>query len=308
MLPCQFCGQMSPVDGAGFCTNCRNFRGVPAAPVSGPGYPTTGVPYPTSAPSYGGQQVSSPPYGPVSGGGYPTGYPQPTSYPPAQPVSYPPAQPTAYPAPGAGYAAPGYPATGAPGQPPKQRSPYLIPIVAVSSVVVLLAAAIVAVLLFNGHGKAKPNPPVTQAANGFDQCLVGNWKITQYTAHITFDTVGSVLFTAVDLNETLEIKPDGATVDNYGTASKPTTLHGSGGGHTYQLAIYGTVNFLGHTANNVLSFSDISANGKIKLTIDSKDNSLIDLSVNDDPTPYTCSGKTFTQTTSDFTASASKTS
>jgi hypothetical protein len=317
MEPCQFCGQLAAVDGAGFCTHCRNYRGVPAQPPgqgypTAPGYPASAAPYPTSAPSYGGQ-VSSPPYGPVSGGpvsggGYPTGYP-PAGYQAAPPTSYPPAPTTGYPAPG--YQPAGMPVSapvgvmGTPTGPPKQRSPFLIPIIAVCTVLALLAVSIVVVVLVRHSDKKKP-PAV--ASNGFDQCLVGKWSVTDYTTRISFDNVGEVLFLADDINETLDIKADGSATDDYGTSSKPTTLIGAGGGHTYKISVYGTVTYKMASANGTLTFSDAVPDGKLLLEIDGADSGTTDLSVSNDPTPYTCTSTTFSQQTSDFTATAKKTS
>jgi hypothetical protein len=57
MQPCAVCGGML-VDAAGYCTQCRTFRGVPQQPYT---------PYPTSVPPGYPQQTS--------GGGYPGSYP-----------------------------------------------------------------------------------------------------------------------------------------------------------------------------------------------------------------------------------------
>jgi hypothetical protein len=317
MDPCQFCGQLAAVDGAGFCTNCRNYRGVPAQPPAGyqTGYPASGAPYPSSAPSYGGQ-VSSPPYGPVSGGpvsgapatGYPTGYPQ------AQPTSYPPA-------PATGYQAPGYPQSGVPvsapaglpSGPDKQRNPYLVPIIAVCSVLALLAISIVVVVVLrSGGGKNNPTPPPvadSSAANSdLDQCLVGKWLVTDYTTSISVGSAGDVFFIAEDLNETLDIKADGSVTDNYGTTSQPTILIGSSDSHNYKISVSGTITYKMQSAHGTLTFSNAVANGKIAVEVDGVSAGTEDLSASNDPTPYTCSGNTFRQTTKDFDATAKKTS
>jgi hypothetical protein len=295
MEPCQFCGQYAPVDGAGFCTNCRNFRGTPAAPVSAPGYPT-GDPYasyPTSGPSYGGQ-ASAPPYGqssapPVTGAPYlgPTGYPAtpPTTFPPQ--TSYAPA-----------YAA-------APPPPPTRERGVLVGVFAVCGVILLAVIAIVVVVVVRNGGD-KGGGSTTAA--GFDTCLVGTWRVTSYETHVAFDNVGDVTFTADDLHETIKIERDGSAVDDYGTASNPTVLTGSSGSHDYRIEVFGTVSYKIGSANGVLSFSDAKPSGSLELFIDDASAGSENLDVTNDPTPYTCSGGQFTQTTSDFKASATKTS
>jgi hypothetical protein len=207
-------------------------------------------------------------------------------------------------APGMPVSAPaGYP--GMPPAPQKQRNPFLVPIIAVCSVLALLAVSIVVVVLVRqGGSKDKQNPP---AANGFDQCLVGKWEVTDYTTQISFDSVGEVYFIADDLNETLDIKADGSATDDYGTESKPTVLIGTGGSHTYKISVSGTVTYKMASANGTLTFSDAVPDGKIALEIDGVDSGTTDLGINNDPTPYTCGGDTFTQETSDFSATASKT-
>ncbi len=300
MEPCQFCAQYAPVDTAGFCTNCRNYRGSPAAPVSAPGYPTSG---PTS---YAGQP-SAPPYGQPYGQ---TSAPPVTGVPYQQPTGYPSAPPTGYaPAPPTGYAQPGY----APGPvlmpvstpPPAKERNILVGVFALCGVLLLMVVAIVVIVVVKkGGDDGGSTPPV---ADGFDKCLVGSWRITSYETHVAFDSVGDVAFTADDLHETLKIESDGSAVDDYGTQSNPTKLTGSAGTHTYSIEVYGTVAYKIKSANGVLSFSDAKPDGSLEVFVDDKSIGSQDLDVTNDPTPYTCSGSQFTQTTSDFTTSAVKT-
>ncbi len=301
MEPCQFCGQFAPVDAGGFCTNCRNYRGVATSPVSSPAYPTSGPAYPTSAPSYGGQ-VSAPPYGPTSGPPV-TGAPYSASggY-PAQPYSAPPAyqQPTQYQQP-----APYQPMPAGP-PPTKQRSGYVIPIIALCSVMALLVIGIVVVVLVKHGSKSTGGGGGTTTASGLDKCLVGTWKVSSYETTIPFDNVGSVDFTASSLQEVFTINADGTATDNYGTQDSPTVLIGTSADHDYKINIYGTVTYTIKSANDVLSFSQATADGELELFTDGASSGTIDLKISNDPTPYTCSSTTLTQTTEDFTATATK--
>src|SRR6266508_2135383 len=145
MQPCGVCGGLY-VDAAGSCTTCGTYRG-PAygtpAPTSGPPtsgppmsppYPGSAPPYPASPPPY---QGSAPPY---SG-----------SAPPYQAGTqpYPTAQAGGWPA---------YPA-GAPA-PARTRSPLVIPLLALSAVLLIITAAIVFIaVLRHGSGKEQVTPP-----------------------------------------------------------------------------------------------------------------------------------------------------
>jgi hypothetical protein len=205
----------------------------------------------------------------------------------------------------------GYPVTGVPagapaGPPPKQRSGHVVPIIALCSVMALLVVGIVVVVLVRHNGSAKGGN--NGGNTTIDACLVGTWKATQYTAQIPIDGVGNVEFTATDLNETVVIREDGTATDDYGTKNNPTVLAGTGGGSDYEISLYGTVTYTLRSANGVLSFSDSKADGALEVKIDGTFAGSQDLGVTDDPTPYTCTGSTFTQRTSDFTASASKVS
>lgn len=283
MEPCQFCGQQAAVDGAGFCTNCRNYRGVPA------GQPT----YPTSGPAYGGGQVSAPPYGQPSAPPYP-------QQPPVTgiPYSAPPGYNTAP------YSAP--PAYQAPAPPPK-RSGYVVPIIALCSVVALLVIGIVVVVVVKNHDKGGGGGGNTGlTASGLDKCLVGSWKVTSYETTISFDQVGDVDFTGDDIRETLTIDENGIAEDNYGSESEPTVLSGSSVDHDYTINVYGTVKYTIKSANGVLSFSDATADGELELFIDGDSAGTIALNISSDPTPYTCTSSTLTQQTTDFSAVATR--
>ena len=97
MQPCPVCGSLG-VDAAGYCVQCRTYRGLPGGPTQ-PGAPISGPPgYPTAP-------------------GYPPPLPQPR---PAQPQS----------------------------PPPRNRSPLLVPLIALSSVLVILVATMAANTLY----------------------------------------------------------------------------------------------------------------------------------------------------------------
>src|SRR5205814_1855740 len=137
MQPCEVCGGMG-VDAAGYCTQCRNYRGLPA--------PASGAPY--------GYAPASPP-------GYAAGYAAGYAQPPASPAGY--AQPAQAPTPGyqpapmsgppASYAPTsggGFPpqpayAPGFTPPPPKARS-FTVPLIALSATLVVLVVA-----TMNGH-------------------------------------------------------------------------------------------------------------------------------------------------------------
>jgi len=313
MEPCQYCGQQAPVDPAGFCTNCRNYRGVPAQPVATGGYPPAGdvygAPYPTSGPAYG--QVSGPP---VTGAPYsapPAGYPAGGYPPPSQPYSAPPSygQPTGYPVSGAPTPVSGPAGFGPIGgpivaPPAKQRS-LAVPIIALCSVLALLVIGIVIVGISRSGGH-KGTTGTT--ASGLDRCLVGKWRVTSSTIKVPLEGVGNVDFTLdSSSNYTFTTDEDGQSVDDYGTEENPATFVASDGGTDYQYLVWGTFTYTLRSANGVLSFENGHGDGKYAWVVDGDRQSPYTRSDdNGDPTPYTCTSTTLTQKTNDFEGIATR--
>jgi hypothetical protein len=293
MQPCEVCGGMG-VDAAGYCTQCRTYRGVPGYDVSAPG---SGAPYP--GPGYG--QAPPPAGGPYqqSGyGGYPTsgaGY-TPTSGPGYGPTSgggYGPTSGGGYgPTSGGGYGQPApYGTTyGAPQSPSKSRS-FVVPLVALSGVLAILVVAIVVVVIVRSGGKkdhtAGPptGGPAASASSNIDQCVIGTWEVTSYAEDVAVEDVGKVHVTGK--GGTVKFRSNGTGVTDYGSG---TTFNATLQGHAVVLVATGTITYSYGTSNGSIAYSDVKASGTETVSVDGVQATSQALEGDSDPARYTCTG------------------
>jgi hypothetical protein len=197
-----------------------------------------------------------------------------------------------------------------PPPPPRGRSPYLLPLVALSAAVVVVVVAIVVVVAVksnsntNLQGGQTGGPSASPAASALiDSCLVGTWTITKATQQFPVTGVGNVPLSLKSGAPTLTIGPDGKVQENYHGQSK---YEGSAGGHTYTLDVSGTATYTIRTANGTVTFSATSADGTIAGSLDGISVTSVPLSINTDPVKYTCSGSTATEHTDNFDATLTK--
>jgi hypothetical protein len=280
MQPCEVCGGMG-IDANGYCTQCRTYRGIPGQ-AAGPGSPAP----------YGAGYPQSPAYPPTGG------------YPPQQPGYQQPAygQQTGYQQTGYGQQQPGYgqPTYAAPvPTPPKQRSSYTIPLIALSATLVVVVVGIVAIVLFR-DGDTPDNP------SAIDNCVVGTWEVTDYTEDVAVPEVGKVTFTDSGKGATLRFTKDGKGVQDFGTG---TVFTGTVQGAKVNLEISGTVRYDFRTNDNTMSFSNLVSDGKAKVSVPSlgREESQ-DFTGSDDPSRYTCGGDKMTMSTSLYRADLKRTS
>ncbi len=313
MQPCPNCGGMG-IDMNGYCTQCRTYRGVPQAPqppVSGTPYggdPYSGAPYAgyqSSGPSFPDQQVSGPGY-PSSGGGYPAqtsgpAYPGQVSGPPAFP-------PTTY---GGQY--------GAPPTPPR-RNKFMMPLLALSGVVVVLVIAIVAVVaLRKGDDPKTVADPAksTNATTGasakpaeskIDKCLVGTWQTSTYTETAAMEGVeGGVSISLTKNGSTLTFTSDGKLTETYQDSvfSGSPTIQGQKVPIT--ITVNATVNSDIQTASGSIVYSNVKASGNTLTTAPSIGYSETEpFTADDNPAKYTCNGDSLTFSTNQIQATAKR--
>lgn len=295
MQPCPTCGGMG-IDANGYCTQCRTYRGVPQAPQQ----PTSGTPY--SGAPYGQQQPYAG-YPTSSGPSYQDGsaFPGQASGPPAYP-------PTTY---GGQY--------GASPTPPKKNN-FLVPVLALSGVLVLLVIAIVVVAALK-KDDTPTNPvagPSTAAATkgasakasaAIDECLVGTWQTKTYTEQVAMDGVGNVPISLDKNGSVIKFTPDGKLNEVYANSqfSGNPTIQGQKVPLT--ITVNATVNATVHTTTGSLVYSDLKSDGKINtkapsINFDQTD----DFTTDDNPAKYTCSGDNLTITTTTVNQTASRTS
>jgi hypothetical protein len=199
-----------------------------------------------------------------------------------------------------GYPPPGYPPQTSPQPPPRDRSPLLVPLIALSSILVILVAAIVviAVVRASGKGSANGQPTATKAAALVDECVVGTWRMSHYEEDVPVAGVGTVKFTGEGAE--VRLKDDGTGVTDY---KDGTTFNATLGGVVYKLVVTGTVSFGYRTNNGAVSFTGVTASGKETLTrTDTGQQVSQDLTGSSDPASYTCSGGSLTEFTNQYRA------
>jgi hypothetical protein len=294
MQPCEVCGGMG-IDAGGYCTTCRTYRGVPSAPapqgysvippVSGTPYQGSGVPYadPTSGSPYGAPMGGMPGYpGPTSGGPYPN-----------YGGGYPPSPEPGYPAPGGYQPANFLP----PPTPPRSRSSFVVPLIALSVTLVVLVVGIVAVAALrkkdtplagpsgSASASAKPSPIV-------DTCVVGLWNATEETQDVPVEGVGSVRVTGSGMK--VRLRADGTGAYEFSDTTYTATISG----HRVDIIVNGTTKYDYRTSNGSMAFSNFSNSGTVTVKVDGAAASSEALTEDADPVRYSCSGSTLTQTTS----------
>ncbi len=203
---------------------------------------------------------------------------------------------------------PGHPAPGYPPAPPQRnRSPLLVPLIALSSILVVLVAAIVVVAVVRASGKTDAGggtgqptgaPSATKAAALVDECVVGTWRMSHYEEDVPVAGFGTAKFTGEGAE--VRLKDDGTGVTDY---KDGTTFTATLGGVVYKLVVTGTVSFGYRTNNGAVSFTGVTASGDETLTrTDTGQQVSQKLTGNSDPASYTCSGDSLTEFTNQYRA------
>ena len=295
MQPCQYCGGTA-VDAAGYCTQCRNFRGVPPPP----GYPPAASPAAPPAMPQGGQ------YAPVSGGGY-----TPTSGAPGYGPSYGPTSGAPYPYPTSGGAYPppaGYPGGTPGGPPPRSRSSFTAPLIALSATLVVIVIAIVVVAVVRSGKKepvANPTPlPSPSATPIVDTCVVGTWEVVSDEVDVPVQDIGKVRFSGK--GGTVRLRADGTGAEEYGDGAARYTAIMKG--QQVALVFAGKMTFDYRTSNGSVSYSHTQANGTGTMSVGGVTSTSFPLEADDDPAKYSCAGEVLTTSTTLRTVRLQRTS
>jgi hypothetical protein len=268
------------IDSNGYCRQCRTYRGLPQAmpPAMPPssGVPYSGAPYQSSPAPYAGYPTSS---GPA--------YPQPTSGGAAFPG-------TTY---GGAY--------GAPATPPKRRSSFMVPLLALCGVLAVLVVAIVVVVVVKNSGDSG-----TTNSALVDQCVVGTWEMTAYKESVAVPDVGPVPFTLDGKGATMRFSKDGKGAWEFGDGTNfKANVTQSGVTATVNLKITGDIKFDFRTNDGVMSFSNLVSTGKANVTVPATGfDETEDFKGSSDPSKYTCSGDAMTMSTSLYESELKRTS
>jgi hypothetical protein len=250
--------------------------------------------YCTQCRTFRGQPTTQP----VSATPYPTTAP----YPPTSAAPFPYSGP---PMSGAGYSAP--PA-------PPARNRYMLPLIASIAVLVLLIGAIVVLAIVrSGKNTAGPGPSVSVPASGsastvpvaaIDPCLVGTWQASSERQQQDYPSIGPI--TMIGKGQVTHVYADGQVDDDY---SQATPYTGSYQGHVISMVVTGTVHSKITTSGGTLAFHDAQPNGSVVFKLDGAQvGSAVPLSVDTDPVQYTCLNNTFTEHTSQYDVTMTKTS
>ncbi|MFC4998595.1 hypothetical protein ACFPIJ_12200 [Dactylosporangium cerinum] len=293
------------IDMNGYCTQCRTYRGVPQAPQP----PVSGTPYsgdPYSGAPYAGYQASGPsfPDQQVSGPGYPgqtssPGYPGQVSGPPAFP-------PTTY---GGQYGA-------SPTPPRKNR--FMVPLIALSGVVVILVIAIVAVVaLRKDDPKTVADPGKTTgstssasapAESKIDKCLVGTWQTSTFTQTAALAGVeGGVSISLTKNGSTLKFTSDGKLTETYQDSVYSGSPTVQGQKVTITITVNATVNSDIQTASGSIVYSNVKTSGNTLTTTSLGYSQTDPFEADDNPAKYTCNGDSLTFSTPQIQATAKRT-
>ena len=233
-------------------------------------------------------------------------YPPQPQYPP-QSQQYPPTSAAPYPFSGPPISGGAYSAPPA----PPTRNRFLMPLIASVAVLVLLIGAIVVVAIVRSSDKqpiAGPSGNPTASAStaapsaAIDPCLVGTWQAASDRQTQDLPGVGPIVM--IGKGEVSHVYPDGRVDDDY---SQATPYTGSYSGHTITMVVTGTVHSKISTANGTITVTDAQPNGSVAYTLDgSQVGSAVPLSINPDPTQYTCLNNTATEHTSLYDVTMTK--
>jgi hypothetical protein len=183
--------------------------------------------------------------------------------------------------------------------PVRQRSPFLIPVIATCVVLAIGAVAITVILLggsgrpsnVDGLGSTPATSPRQPTTGLIDPCLVGIWTVTSSTLRVPLDDGPVVFELTTPASQFVTINGDGTAIDEY----HQSRYAGSTGGKSYGMEVAGTVHYAVRTSDGTLSFVSPSASGTITVSIDGKQTNTGPLGVSNDPVSYTCAGDTFTE-------------
>jgi hypothetical protein len=268
MQPCPTCGGMG-IDANGYCTNCRTYRGIPQF---GGNPPVSAAPY-SGMPAGGAPPVSAQPY------------PQPVS-----PAAYP---GTTY---GGAYGPP-------PGPPQKKRNSFVMPVLALSGVLVVIV-----VVVKNSGSKGTTGTTTTTADSKIDKCVIGSWVMTSYSEDVPIDQVGNVPFTLSGQGAKLTFDKDGKSVEDFGKGTVFTgNVTQAGTTVPVTLTVSGTVKADIGTNNGAMSYTHLQSTAKAVIAAAGQNKSQ-PFNGSTDPSNYTCTGDKMTLSTSTYKEDLKRTS
>jgi hypothetical protein len=172
--------------------------------------------------------------------------------------------------------------------PPRRRSQFVVPLIALSVTLLVAIAAIVVVTVVRS-GEQRRGPLV-------DPCVVGDWTQTQRTGDTAAQGVNG-MFTLDGGGATLHTRADGTGVLDYGTGTRysgTATLADGGASVKIALEYTGTVSFDYRTDNGTISYANVVSNAEFTQFQDGQATLAIHVPPDATPSTYTCSGTALT--------------
>jgi hypothetical protein len=174
----------------------------------------------------------------------------------------------------------------------RPRRPLFVPLV-VGLAILVVSAAVVAVVMINRPG----------SRTGVDACLVGAWQVTDYSEEVSVASIGAVKFHGAGDGARLRLGQDGQGVVDYGAGTRFTSsVPVAGQPVGVDLVLAGTVRYAFRTNANVMSFSNVRADGTTTITTTTGRRQAEALKGSTDPAQYTCSGNVLTTYTGVYRA------
>ena len=160
-----------------------------------------------------------------------------------------------------------------------ERSPFLVPLVALSGTLAVLIAAIVIV--------------VQLEKGDTDPCIVGTWLVTSHREDVEVPSAGRVTFTGEGAR--IVLGKDGTGRTDYG--AEGTTFRGTANGKTIELTVTKTVTFRYTADGKTVTFTEVHADGEGIVTVDGREIARRPFQGGADPAAYTCEGDRLTERT-----------
>jgi hypothetical protein len=176
---------------------------------------------------------------------------------------------------------------------------FVIPLITLSITLVVLVVAIVIVVIVKGDGGAAT--PSASAAQ-IDQCLVGDWRVTDHREDVSISGVGPVTFTGKGAD--VHYGADGSGVTDFGHR---TRFEGTVGSQKIRLDVTGTLRYHFTALNGTVSFAGMTSRATAQTYIDDVLNgSAAPFNGGTDPATYTCKGDTLVESTAVYRTELSR--
>jgi hypothetical protein len=164
---------------------------------------------------------------------------------------------------------------------------FVIPLITLSITLVILVVAIVIVVIVKGDETGTPSASMTQ----IDQCVVGDWRVTDHREDVSMSGIGPVTFTGKGAK--VHLGADGSGITDYGDR---TRFEGTVGSQQVRLEVSGTLRYHFTAVNGTVSFTDMTSQATVQTYLDDVlSRTAAPFNGSTDPATYTCHGDTLVE-------------